>query len=207
MGLQNNRGERVPQTPRSVSPLINLPLCRTLSKSVKPMLPYDCYLKTRFYSISPAFCMHPFLSQDPTRAHTPFGGLGRLRGLLLAWQVLRLTLTWMVVAIWGRRGVSEVLSPLGWGEGSGAGPQGEAPSHRPAPTRHRSQCGCCWCCGRACDGGAANEGCPGCLLRGPVLSVRRQPKKPRALASHVHMASPGWERRLSSERDLPGPRR
>lgn len=70
-------------------------------KISEPMLPYDCYLKARFYSVSPAFCMHLFLSQSLTRAHTPFGGLGRLRGLLLAWQVLRLTLTWTTVAIWG----------------------------------------------------------------------------------------------------------
>ena len=47
---------------------------------------------------------------------------------------------------------------------------------------------------------------PGCLLRGPVLSVHHQPKKLRALASHVCTASPGWERRVSPECDLPGPR-
>lgn len=97
------------------------------------MLLYDCYLKARFYSVSSAFCMHPFLSQDPTWAYTPFGGLGRLHGLLLARRVLRLTLTWRTVAIWGGRGVAEVLSQLGWGEGSGEGPQGAAPSHRPTP--------------------------------------------------------------------------
>lgn len=174
------------------------------------MLLCDCYLKARFHSVSSAFCARPFLSQDPIWAHTPFRGLGRLHGLLLARRVLRLTLTWTTVAIWGGRGVAEVLSQLGWGEGSGEGPQGAAPSHRPPPLHPHPSPAL-----RAAAAGAADKPVMGelqvsvrlgCLLRGPVLSMHRQPKKPRALASHVCTASPGWEQRVSPECDLPGPR-
>ena len=42
-----------------------------------------------------------------------------------------------------------------------------------------------------------SEPAPGRLLCGPVLSVHRQPEKPRALASRIHVASPGWEKRVS----------
>ena len=96
----------------------------------------------------------------------------------------------------GRKG--SVGGPLtDWGEGSGGETAGRSTLSPSPPTTHRSQSSCCSSCGRACDGGATSERAPGHLLRGPVLSVHRQPEKPRVLASRVHMASPGWEKRVS----------